>query len=170
MQPQRALRGEVLEAEYTPIRNPEIEQLRSENATLRAKLQEAQERLIQTGNDYGRMRLDYEAQERVLHDLRRHLAPFYDRLRAVFGELDTAVAASPQTVPTNPIWEAWKKRLGGLPAKAIDVLLLHGELSRTQLRIHLQCATGSVPDIVYKLNQAGLINKNGSKISLKELR
>ena len=49
------------------------------------------------------------------------------------------------------------------------MLLLHGELNRTQLRLHLSCATRSITDVVYKLNQAGLINKNGGKISLKEL-
>jgi DNA-binding Lrp family transcriptional regulator len=56
-----------------------------------------------------------------------------------------------------------------MPAKAIDALLMHGALTQTQLRIHVGCAAGSISDLVYRLNKAGIINKNGGKISLKEL-
>jgi hypothetical protein len=46
---------------------------------------------------------------------------------------------------------------------------MHGQLTQTQLRIHVGCATGSVTSIVFQLNKVGLINKNGGRISLKEL-
>ena len=87
------------------------------------------------------------------------------------GEIDgmglSEVAAD---APRSSVaWEQWKAKLPGLPSKAIDILLLNGELNRTQLRIQLGCATRSVTDVIYKLNQAGLINKNGGNISLKEI-
>jgi DNA-binding MarR family transcriptional regulator len=75
-------------------------------------------------------------------------------------------ASSPQK---SAVWESWKQKLGPMPAKAIDALLMHGALTQTQLRIHVGCAAGSISDLVYRLNKAGIINKNGGKISLKEL-
>jgi len=107
-----------------------------------------------------------------LQQLQAILSPLYVALQRIFGEIET-IGISENVVAhglqKSAAWEAWKQKLGGLPAKAIDVLLLHGEMNRTQLRIQVGCATRSVTDIVYKLNQAGLINKNGGKISLKEL-
>jgi hypothetical protein len=37
------------------------------------------------------------------------------------------------------------------------------------LRLHAKCAAGSVPGVVSQLWKNGLINKNGGRISLKEL-
>lgn len=107
--------------------------------------------------------------------LRTALTPLYNALQQVFGDLDSigaeaAIPAEPSYKPrASAAWESWKDKLGGQAAKAIDVLLLHGALTQTQLRIHIGCAKGSVPGIVYQLNRAGIINKNGGKISLKEL-
>jgi hypothetical protein len=107
-------------------------------------------------------------------ELREFLAPLYRGLRKFYGETDgIAVSgnatASPYTAAQLAAWENWKQKLGGLPAKAIEAFLLHGALTQTQLRVIIGCATGSVPNVVMVLNKAGLINKNGGKISLKEL-
>lgn len=100
--------------------------------------------------------------------------PLYRGLQEVFGELD--VSGITDTEPghssaNHAVWDQWKVKLGAnsLLAKAIDSLLLHKELNRTQLRIQLGCATGSVTNVIVALNKAGLINKNGGKISLKQL-
>ena len=72
---------------------------------------------------------------------------------------------------SSAVWEDWKKKLGATAAsKIIDILLLHGQLDQTQIRIHLGTSRmQTVYDAVSKLNKAGIINKNGGKISLKEL-
>ena len=67
------------------------------------------------------------------------------------------------------VWEDWKRKMPGNPAKFIDALMLHGELTQTQLRLHAKCAQGSVAGVVSQLYKAGLISKNGGRISLKEL-
>jgi hypothetical protein len=108
-----------------------------------------------------------------VRELRTVLAPLHNALKRVFGEMDILPidhAPLPSFFPQKSVvWESWKQKLGGYTAKAIDALLLHGALTRTQLRIHVGCATSSVPSIVSALNKAGLINKDGKKISLKEL-
>lgn len=109
-------------------------------------------------------------------ELRRSLTPLYRALQSVFGEMDAMgiqVDVAPAQVVGSPkssaAWESWKSKLGGYSAKAIDALLLHGALTQTQLRIHIGCATSSVPGVVSTLWKAGLLNKSGGKISLKEL-
>ena len=110
--------------------------------------------------------------ERGVTELRAVLSPLYQALQHVFGEIDTmgiGGTAAASTPKNKEVWENWKQKLGGNTAKAIDVLLFHGSMNRTQLRIQLGCATGTVVNVVTALNKAGLINKNGNKISLKDL-
>lgn len=105
--------------------------------------------------------------------LRKVLSPLYGALQAVFGEISEMGVAEEHTTSSSPrleaVWNSWKDKLGGQPAKAIDALLKIGPMNQTQLRIQIGCANGSIAGIVYQLNKAGLINKNGGKISLKEL-
>lgn len=104
-------------------------------------------------------------------ELRQILAPLYHALGLIFGQVENMNL--PGVISTDPrkaaIWAEWKQKLPGHPAKFIDALLIHGSLTQTQLRIHAQCAAGSVPGVVSKLWQAGLINKNNGKISLKDI-
>jgi len=144
-----------------------IEQLRQENAELQRQLAES-ENALQAER---RQRLGLE---KGAVELRSVLAPLYRALRHIHGELDAMgvgeeAGTGAASGAKSPVWEQWKQKLGrdGMAAKAIDILLLHGELNRTQLRIQLACATRTVADVVYKLNQAGLIDKNGNKIALK---
>ncbi len=111
--------------------------------------------------------------EAGVRDLRGILGPLYKALRLVFGEIEAMGvtdgangAASPRN---SAAWEQWKQRLGGATARAIDALMVHGEMNQTQLRIILGCATRTVTNVVAALNQAKLIDKNGGKISLKQL-
>lgn len=107
--------------------------------------------------------------EEGVAQLRQALAPLKEGLDRIFGILPVSTGLAMAVPKNSAAWESWKQRLGGQPAKAIDALLVHGALTQTQLRIHVGCAQGSVPGIVYALNKAGVINKNGGKISLKEL-
>jgi hypothetical protein len=107
-------------------------------------------------------------------ELRTMLSPLYQGLQRIFGEIDALGIEGPVNgAGLDPrkaaVWEDWKRKMPGLPAKFIEALMLHGELTQTQLRLHAKCAAGSVAGVVSQLWKAGLINKNGGKISLKEL-
>ena len=111
---------------------------------------------------------------RALGALRRQLSPLYRALKDVFGELDAAGAmeeVSSAAIParTSAVWESWKSRLPGGPAKIIDALLLHQEMNTQQLAIATGVHRNSIPAMIYKLNKAGLLNKNGGRFSLKPL-
>jgi hypothetical protein len=164
-----ALRGIVVEDDP---RDQELERLRRQMRQLerdRADAERAAERAREDAH-------------RALSMLRQQLGPLYRALQAVFGELDAAgvgevgrTSAAVETAPigidsrTAAVWEAWKQRLGGQCAKIIDVLLLHSEMNTTQLAIAIGTRRQNIPNLIYKLNQAGVINKNGGKFSLKSL-
>ena len=151
-------------------------------AALRADIRRMRTEIL----DANRARQDaeaaYEEGTRALSMLRQQLSPLYRALRAVFGELDaagivdasmSAPASAPVGVSTEPrvaaVWDSWKSKLGGQCAKVIDVLLTHGEMNTTQLAIAVGTRRQNIPNLIYKLNQAGLINKNGGRFALKAL-
>lgn len=115
------------------------------------------------------------AVERGVAELRTVLTPLYQALAHIFGEMGVAEGAASSTAPTARVsvaWESWKQKLGpnSAAAKIIDILMIHGELTHTQLRIHIGTSRmQTVYDAVSKLNKAALLNKNGDKFSLKEL-
>ncbi len=108
--------------------------------------------------------------------LREALAPAYNGLRRIFGEMDgMGVSAEPSAqaaAKPSAAWDSWKQRMGpnSAAAKIIDILMLHGRLTNTQIRIHLGTSRmQTVYDAISKLNKASLLNKNGDEFSLKEL-
>lgn len=105
--------------------------------------------------------------------LRSVLSPLYTSLQQLFGDIDAMdVGAAPgEPVPTrnSAIWDSWKQKLGEGPAKIIDALLLHREMNTQQLAIATHYHRTTIPALIFKLNKAGLLNKNGGKFSLKEL-
>lgn len=136
-------------------------------AGLRQQLREAREELAQERAKGGQV-------ERGALALRTVLTPLYGALQHIFGETDAMGLSGPPADTHSPqksaVWEDWKSRLGGMAAKAIDALLLHRELNTDQLMIHLRTSRRQTAhDTVFKLNQAGIINKRDGKISLKEL-
>jgi hypothetical protein len=140
-----------------------------ENERLRMEIGELKIQLLRSDERNGEV-------EEGGRRLKEVLTPLYTALQHVFGDLDAVVsndasgavgAASDARV--SPVWESWKQKLGGKAADAIDALMVHGELTHTQLRIHIKCGQQTVYDTVLRLNKAGIINKNGGKISLKKL-
>jgi hypothetical protein len=110
---------------------------------------------------------------RGLSALRRALSPLYNALQDVFGELDKAgVQDEAANVPTNgrvkAIWDSWKSRMGNA-APVIDALLLQPGMNQTQIAIAIGRHRTTVPALIFKLKQAGLIEKNGDRFSLKSL-
>lgn len=153
--------GLVLSPRSDP-RDVEIDRLRRENEQMRAALDSANYEIAQS-------RQLHSAQAEAVQNIRSILEPLFHGLQRVFREMERGGFETYSAPKNNAIWEDWKRKLGGHTAKAIDVLLMHGQLNRTQLRIHLSCATGTVTNVVAALNKAGLIDKSGDGISLKEL-
>jgi hypothetical protein len=113
--------------------------------------------------------------QQVLAQLRRQLEPQYRSMQALFGELDLVGVQADDAGTSVPsrvtgVWESWKSKLGGKQAEFIQAMLEHGHpMTSEQLRVATHTGRSTVPQIIYKLNTLGLINKNGGKYSLKEL-
>lgn len=165
--------GELMRVEAVPIvdeRDEMLVALRAEARRLRAELLTARQATqeAEAGSQEAR---------RALTMLRQQLTPLYRALRAVFGELEAVADIQPSDSTLAgagdsriaAVWESWKTKLGGQCAKVIDVLLTHGEMNTTQLAIAVGTRRQNIPNLIYKLNQAGLINKNGGRFSLKSL-
>lgn len=140
----------------------ELADLREEVQQLRSELRAARSEAARAKQDVGQ----------AVAALRRQLTPLYRALQGVFGEMD-AIGVEDATPATNSrttaVWEAWKSRIGGQPAQLIDAFLLHGEMTSGQIAIAIGINPKNVAQVVHKLNKAGLIQKNGSKFSLKQL-
>lgn len=155
----------LLEGQIEEPTDDELMELRGLVRDLRAELSDTKRELMQTRRE----------STTALAALRRQLTPLYRALQGVFGELDaagveeTATANSETNPRTSAVWEAWKSRLGGQTAKVIGALQLHGEMNSTQLAIAIGTRRQNIPNLIFKLNQAGLINKNGGRFSLKQL-
>ncbi len=111
---------------------------------------------------------------RAVSALRKQLSPLYRALQQVFGELeavgaDDLGAAFVSDPRVTAIWQSWKSRLGPQCGKVIDALLLQPEMNTTQLAIAIGTSRRNMPNLIFKLNQAGLLNKNGGRFSLKQL-
>jgi phosphoribosylanthranilate isomerase len=114
----------------------------------------------------------------AIRALRQQLEPLYKSLKMVFGEISRVEAArvdGPQrTVDSRDpnkqaVWDAWKSRLGGNAAKLIDALLTHHSMTSTQLAIATGINPKNIAQVIYKVNKAQLLNKNGRDFSLKEI-
>lgn len=104
----------------------------------------------------------------------------YLALQAFFEIHDAPVGASAPANPTNsstgPLdisrYAPWKNKYPGQTAQAIDILVKYeAGLSRKQLAGFLGIASGSgsMSQIIFKLNKADLIIKDGDLIRLKRL-
>jgi hypothetical protein len=145
--------------------------LHSEIASLRRELEKKNLRLAEVEEELTRERNKNRTIEAGAEKLRNILDPLVNALAAIYGRMEAIGidGSAPANDSKREVWESWKQKLGGLTAKAIDVLMLHGPMNQTQLRIQLACASRSVTNIVGALNKAGLINKVDGKIALKEL-
>jgi len=154
----------IVHSPIPPPRNWDYE-IKKENDQLRAEVAELREKLRQN-------QLLIDKEEQALSQIRTFLQPLYSGLTHLFEQMDSVTGAGAKTgeQPRNKVvWDSWKQKLGGQTAEAIDVLMLHGEMNAEQLRIHLRCARTHVYNVISRLNKAGIINKNGGRISLKEL-
>jgi hypothetical protein len=165
--PVRQLEGNV------DTRDQEIERLTGEVTRLQHEVQAE--------------RLSSRREREAIMRLRQQLAPLYTALQQIFGVIEAVIpnddfpaqVAQGGSVPgaadlserERRVWKSWQDKFGtgSMASKFIDVLLDHGEMNAAQLRIAAKCGQQTVYDTVHRLNQAGLINKNGGKYSLKKL-
>lgn len=111
--------------------------------------------------------------------LRSQLQPLYGALRAVFGELDSVGIEPNGNTPetsSGPLdaarYAPWKEKYRGHTASAIDILVKYeAGLSRKQLAsfLRVEPGSGTMSQIIFKLNKAELIVKDGNLLRLKRL-
>ena len=159
--------GDIALYDRSGAADAELKELREENKRLARALQDANLRADRAREDA----------DRALMALRRQLSPLYRALQGVFGELDAAGVEDAPT-PSGPVmdhrttevWAAWKSRVGAA-GQLIDAFLkMGGEMNTQQLAIATGLHRTTIPKHIYTLNKAGLINKNGGKFSLKDLK
>ena len=161
---------------------PQLEgiiQAPSENtAELRREIRALEEELRQARLETAKAQSDLSSMLRAIQALRQSLGPLYRALRGIMGEIELVSPDEPtpeeagRPAPSSAkaeVWAAWKAKLGLNCGRIIDALLTHGELSTTQLSITTGIDSSNVPKSIYKLNRAGLINKNGGRFSLKQI-
>lgn len=166
MSKQRLLEGDVIDMPSADDGDARIRKLESDLRTARLETQQARNEL--------------ETAQESLRVLRQTLMPLHRALKAVFGEIEIAVGedappaqasvAPSNSTAVNPVWEEWKQRLGGAPAKIITALQKHKDADTTQLCILIGTSRRqTVHDAISTLNKAGLISKNDGRFSLREL-
>ena len=139
------------------------------------KLRASEEARTKIENDLRSERTRNAVVDEGLSELRAILTPLYQGIGKILGEI-RVMGVAESTVSSSPrnsaVWDSWKQKMGPNSAAAtiIDLLMLHGELTQEQMRIHIGTKRmQTVYDACSKLNKAQLVNKNGDKFSLKEL-
>jgi hypothetical protein len=161
---QKLLEGEIMESN-----NGETERLRAAVD----RLTRERDALREENADLHRQVAESTA---PLHRLRKSLEPMYRALQSVFGELQ-AIDPMPERAAESPVndhilgvWEKWKAKLGGAPAKIITVLQKQGAANTDQLMTLIGTSRRkTVHDAIHKLNKSSLIEKNDGRFSLKKL-
>jgi chromosome segregation ATPase len=155
----------LLEAHPT---DQEVVRLRREIAGLERELQEAKD-------EAAKAKTAAADAVQAIRALRQQLEPMYKALKMIFGEIariETGEAQFPHASTglgsLAPKWEMLKSKLGGRQAEFID-LLQHGEMNVRQIRAAAHCDIKTVYRTLQTMKEAGLLNKNGGKFSLKEL-
>lgn len=165
---QRLLEGEVMHGpdddagEIDRLR-ASVERVTRERDAARTQVVDLQRRLRQATSSTER--------------LREQLEPLYRALQGVWGELEEVAPDAKQEATeespgakSSPIWESWKTRMPGAPAKIIDALLMHGTATVEQLVVLTQISRKqTIYDSIKRMKTAGIIDKNGGRFSLKKI-
>jgi len=102
------------------------------------------------------------AQKGVEIILRRMFAPLHKATSVMVGE--TTVEESAQS---SGKWEVIKQRIGPKLAEVIDLLLIQGPMTVSQIASATRCSGEAARQRMDKLRSQGLIEKNGTHFSLK---
>lgn len=144
-----------------PLLNGPIDAVHvDENASLREELDDLRE--------------EFEAFRSEVREERRQLAGILQSGRVVFGGNGEMPASSPSsTGPLDPSrYAPWKEKFRGQTAAAIDILVKYeAGLTRKQLAsfLRVEPGSGTMSQIIFKLNKAELVIKDGNVLRLKRL-
>lgn len=169
--PQRLLEGEVID-NGNDVQAGELDRLRSELRGVRHELNDLRDENAQLNRRLSQT-------DAPIARLRETLRPIYELLQMVMGEIDAidpddvpsaAGASATRPAASSPVWESWKQRMPGAPAKIIDALLLHADASVEQLVVltHISRRT-TIYEAIRRMSKAGIIDKNGGRFALKKL-
>jgi hypothetical protein len=164
-----------------PLLNGEVVDREAEFQPLRDQIEELQADLRKMRQERDKARAEGMAAVSAVNALRDQLSGLYKAMRAIFGEIELVPEAEPQANPSlgrqepqagshaAAAWDAWKSRLGSPCAKIISALQVHRAMTQTQISIATQINKKNIPTYIFRINKAGLLNKNGNEYSLKEL-
>lgn len=114
-----------------------------------------------------RLRQELATAKAALDAVRKIMEPQYRVMQKVFGELESLGSSASSAGIDGSVFEPWKQKLAGSPAKLIDVLLERGECTKAQLQTLSALGRESLRVAISKLNVNGLIEKDGDKIRLR---
>lgn len=143
------------EEDYEALQR-KVERLQDEIADAKLKIQEERNRSARTLRAQGR--------------LRHELSPLYNALKGVMEELPSdEEAGSPSAPQSNDKWETQKRLFPGKPSEIIDLLLIRSNMSTKELATANRSDPRTITKAIFILNNAGLIEKNAGRFSLKQL-
>lgn len=127
-------------------------------------LREENARLL---GEVSRLRQELSAARTALEAVRKAMEPEYRAMQKLFGDLESVPSATGGGAVDAGVFDPWKQKLAGSPAKLIDVLLSRGECTKPQLQTLCALGRESLRVAISKLNVNGLIEKDGDKIRLR---
>lgn len=139
---------------------------------VRKEKQQIEEELLHVRRELDDMTREKERIERSIRALRSQLSPLHRALRALFGEIEIAVGeeervvasqAPSESVSQDPRWQSYKQEFPGVPARIVDALLTHKEMTITQLSGFLRVHYDTVKGALQRLTMAGAVTKDGGK-------
>ena len=134
-----------------------VEQLEDELAQEKLRTQEARNQSVRV----------HRAQAR----LKQQLSPLYQAIRGIMEDLpeeDVNVSVDSSMQPRDK-WEIQKRLFPGKPSEIIDLLLIRSNMSTKELATANRSDPRTITKAIFTLNNAGLIEKNGGRFSLKQL-
>lgn len=143
-----------------------------------AGLSELEDRIDSVERDMKRLQLQMSAlSQESLRTIARLLSPLYKSLKPIFGELEAVgveyigmEAAVPASTGKQSQWESVKQRLKPREREVIDVLLLQGQMGRTQIAAAIKMDyTHCRKTVIAPLISQGWLVESGGKIALKNL-
>jgi hypothetical protein len=142
--------------------------LRREITGLEQELQKAKEEAVAA-------KLGARDAVQAIRALREILEPFHTAIRMIYGEISRVEVGEVGTesmrsgsLGLSPKWEMMKQKLGHREAQIIDALQ-HGGMTAKQLTPVLHWDIKTVYAFTKKMKDAGLLENDGGKFSLREL-
>jgi hypothetical protein len=103
---------------------------------------------------------------RSLSAVKNQLLPFYEAMKVLFDELEDVEAGG--SSPQSGKWELIKQRLTAKQGAIIDLLNVQGSMTTSQIAAATRSSGESARQMMDKLRQQGLVEKNGTMFTLKE--